>query len=108
MVHTTVIQSHQKAKTKEENDMSTRYGLQEKLRKEKEKSAAIAAANENKVLKQENETLKKENADLQKRNAEMKKRNAELEKQLKEASKNGTGGNDNSSGTGASEAPKNK
>ena len=39
--------------------METKYGLQQKLKKEKEQKAAITAANENKILKQENETLKK-------------------------------------------------
>lgn len=81
--------------------MSTSYGLQQKLKKEKEKSAAIATAEENKVLKQKNEALKKENADLQ-------KKIAQLEKQIKEESKDGTGGKDNSSGTGASETKKTK
>lgn len=79
--------------------METKYGLQQKLKKEKEQKAAITAANENKILKQENETLKKENADLQ-------KKIAQLEKQIKEESKDGTGGKDNSSGTGASETKK--
>ena len=104
MVHTTVIQLHQQKK--ETYNMETSYGLQQK--QEKEKKAAITAANENKILKQENETLKKENADLQKMNADLQKKIAQLEKQIKEESKDGTGGKDNSSGTGASETKKTK
>ena len=106
MVHTTVIQLHQQKK--ETYNIETIYGLQQKLKKEKEKKAAITAANENKILKQENETLKKENADLQKMNADLQKKIAQLEKQIKEESKDGTGGKDNSSGTGASETKKTK
>lgn len=73
--------------------MATQYGLQNKLKKEKEKKANVESSKQNEALAKEN--------------AELKKENAVLKQQLKESEEasddgKGTDSKNSSRGAGAS------